>query len=552
MVLSLTEQIAEIKDKIDYLEFYGQFKELEGMKPSSNNSYWSCCCFHEEYTASLQLDMGSGRWTCWGSCKESGDIVDFWMKYYKKSFMQAVVDIAHWANYKLQFDENYLEEQEKKKELIKFHIKLMNYFQDCLKNNNYAKEYLYNRGLTSATINRFKLGYFDPKHFMEWLKIEEYPMALKAKMIEINNDGEYVPATKTRRIIFPYLSNDIPLAFTSRALNNEDMPKYYNFKNTEYFKKEEMLYGIDGALETIKKYGFVFLAEGQFDVIRGQQSGIKNIVGISGTMPTEAQILKLRKYVKKFILLVEDKASMKNLKGSYERIKKISLYSKVIPVKLYQDDKLDLDEYLKNSKATDLIALTKKAKPYNEFVIMETLARVTLNDIDDKLKYVNILKNHLLSIRGKEERDAYIAKISEIIDLPEESIRSVLKRKEHFKELEKCTGSIGTYTHILLNVQKNLIAMLFYDIDVFKIISEYTRLGIEKVLFSEYLELYSIIVRMLNEGKTVEYIERYLESDLKYKKIFIECMAKLGDIIIDEDELESFLLNQIRYFKEKE
>lgn len=61
-----------------------------GFKP--NRSGFINCPFHNENTPSLKMYKGNKGFSCFG-CGESGDIIQFVMKYFEINFMQALVKI---------------------------------------------------------------------------------------------------------------------------------------------------------------------------------------------------------------------------------------------------------------------------------------------------------------------------------------------------------------------------------------------------------------------------------------------------------------------------
>lgn len=42
-----------------------------------------CCPFHEEKTPSFSYNIETGRWTCFGRCHASGDVIEMHRRFYK-------------------------------------------------------------------------------------------------------------------------------------------------------------------------------------------------------------------------------------------------------------------------------------------------------------------------------------------------------------------------------------------------------------------------------------------------------------------------------------
>ena len=75
--------------------YYGQQFTLKGNK----TKYLVPCCFHHDKTASLSLDMVSGRFNCFGCGASGGDIVDFHQLKTGLSFVEAAKDLGAWVDF---------------------------------------------------------------------------------------------------------------------------------------------------------------------------------------------------------------------------------------------------------------------------------------------------------------------------------------------------------------------------------------------------------------------------------------------------------------------
>jgi len=120
------------------------------------------------------------------------------------------------------------------------------------------------------------------------------------------------------RIMFPYRLEDGRIAgFSGRALDDNAKAKYYNTWATPYFRKNELLYGIENLPEYCER---VFLVEGQFDVIRCQINGI-HAVGLGGTASGENKFSTLAKRTKDVCACLDgDAAGQKAAVTTFESI----------------------------------------------------------------------------------------------------------------------------------------------------------------------------------------------------------------------------------------
>ena len=97
-----------------------------------------------------------------------------------------------------------------------------------------------------------------------------------------------------QRIVFPLFNRQKNiLGFSNRVIGNAygETAKYKNSRTSEIFEKKKYLYGIHNIDPSLK---YVYVAEGQMDVIMADKYGLKNVVASLGTAFTEdhASILK--------------------------------------------------------------------------------------------------------------------------------------------------------------------------------------------------------------------------------------------------------------------
>lgn len=87
------------------------------------------------------------------------------------------------------------------------------------------------------------------------------------------------------------------VGFTGRALGDEK-PKYKNTKNDLIYRKGDHVFGLDKARPEIVRCGTVVVVEGQLDVIRCWQEGLRNLVAVSGSSLTRDMIERLLRTTK--------------------------------------------------------------------------------------------------------------------------------------------------------------------------------------------------------------------------------------------------------------
>jgi len=107
-----------------------------------------------------------------------------------------------------------------------------------------------------------------------------------------------------QRIVFPVYDEDdkYMVGCTGRTINNNPR-KWINQKG---FNKSNFLYNYGKAIEHISSSATIILVEGQGDVIRLWEAGIKNAVGIFGSKISDAQEFLIQKTGVANIVIMSD------------------------------------------------------------------------------------------------------------------------------------------------------------------------------------------------------------------------------------------------------
>ncbi len=158
------------------------------------------------------------------------------------------------------------------------------------KNKQTANRFLISRKIDSSTLDKFGVGYcadgyklaarLDTKYTLH--EIETCGIFRKTQ------NGIFSPYHK--KITIPIRDYDgTIISFAARATEKDQIPKYINGCNTEFYDKGENLFGLDLAIGQILHTKKVFIVEGYFDVIALHSIGILNVVAICSSSLTKAQ-----------------------------------------------------------------------------------------------------------------------------------------------------------------------------------------------------------------------------------------------------------------------
>ncbi len=414
----MTEKIIqEIKEKIDIVEFIGNYVELRKV----GSYYRGLCPFHQEKNPSFFVSPSKQMFKCFG-CGAAGDVITFYMRIEGLEFKEALNRLAE----KLGIDTSKSSEEsvdiKEIKKLLEINKIAMNYYKKNLNQNVDVLKYLKNRGLKDFTIDFFDLGYAD-----EGSHLRDYLFTLGYSLEEIMESGLLNERKEDKfqgRIIFPLIDHKKRIVgFTGRLfLEKENAPKYLNSPETKIFKKNNFIYGLVYSLENIEAKNEAIVVEGQFDLILAYQEGLKNIVAVSGSSLTENQLKILKRYCKKIVLAFDNdlagfkasiKAGLMALKEGFE------IY------KLNFGNYKDLAEFFENNN---------KLENLQKIDFIEYLLEIIKNNYDlenlEKKREAILLVLPFIKFLDNIKRAYYISKLSEIVKIKENFLIEELDKIE--------------------------------------------------------------------------------------------------------------------------
>jgi DNA primase len=287
----------------EYIELRISGSNLKGLSP-----------FNSEKTPSFMVSPSKQIWKCFSSGKGGNSAVGFLMEYQNLTYPEAIMQLANKYSIEVVFD-NQPEQSEEQKNLEQRCAQALHFAQNAylkhlkLGTQDQSPALIYlnqTRKFTEDTIIKWQLG-FAPD---VWGTIER-TLSDKGYFKE----GEALGLIKTsknktndffwNRLIFPIHNHRGELvAFGGRDLSGKDgTAKYLNSPESKLYIKRKVLFGLNRALQSIKKEGFVYLTEGYTDVISMHQAGLPNTVATCGTSLSQEHIILLKRCTKHVVLL---------------------------------------------------------------------------------------------------------------------------------------------------------------------------------------------------------------------------------------------------------
>jgi DNA primase len=296
--------VERIKAESDIVSVVSAFVNLK----KAGKDYRGLCPFHQEKTPSFFVIPTKGFYHCFG-CGAGGNAVNFIMAHEKLEYPDALRYLADKAGITIPEVKSA-----RKSDVEALHDALSlagAYFSKSLFDENVgtsALDYLRSRDITKKTIEQFGLGFAPPG----WDGLLRYASARGVSPGILEKVGLVIKKEKhfdrfRNRLMVPIraLSGRI-VGFGGRVMpGSDDSAKYINTPETEIYKKGKLLFGLDLTKDEIRAKNEAVVVEGYFDLISLYQTGIRNVVGVSGTGFTPEQAALLARFGESVTLLYD-------------------------------------------------------------------------------------------------------------------------------------------------------------------------------------------------------------------------------------------------------
>ena len=297
--------IDKIRSSHDLVEWVGRDTIL---KSQSGGQYTGLCPFadHNEKTPSFSVSSDKQVYHCFG-CSRGGDIFTYFREQKGMSFPDTVKYLAEKSGISLAHNFSQTADNRKTGDDYKINELALKFFHQNLLDlpaAHAANKYLAERGYSKDIIQKFKLGYAPPKGGLSSLfEGEKKKRAAALGLLAQGERGSY--DMFRHRLIFPIISPlRQTLGFGGRCLDSS-LPKYINSRDSFYFHKGRVLYGLNESAGFIRQLGYALLVEGYTDFLTLYQSGFKNSVAVLGTALTAHHSRLIKRYTNKVILFFD-------------------------------------------------------------------------------------------------------------------------------------------------------------------------------------------------------------------------------------------------------
>ena len=310
----------ELRSRISLSDVVGRKVQWDLRKSNqAKGDMWAPCPFHQEKTASFHVDENKGFYYCFG-CQAKGDAISFVRETENVNFIEAVEILAAEVGLPMpEFDPKSKEKSDRNKILIEIMEQSVNFFRLTLnsKQGKHALEYLHKRGLNSAVIEHFEIGFAPPEQTVLTQKLidkgYEIDAIIETGMSARSDDGNRYYDRFRGRVMFPIRDGrGRCIAFGGRSLDPAARAKYLNSPETPLFDKGRTLYNLAGARSAVGRAEPLIVTEGYMDVIALHSGNFSGAIAPLGTAITEQQLQSMwRVSPEPIIALDGDKAGLR-------------------------------------------------------------------------------------------------------------------------------------------------------------------------------------------------------------------------------------------------
>ena len=463
----------EIRHKVDIVDIIGERIPLV----SKGKNFFGVCPFHDDSNPSMCVSREKQIFTCF-SCHATGNVFTFLMDYEHIDFKEALrylgekvgLDVSNISVTKKssKYDKLY--------EAYKFSVK---YFQNNLSSavGKKAREYLLGREINEDLIKEFEIGLSleNRDDLTKLLLKKEYDLSTLNR-IGLSSDEHDI---YNDRIMFPlYDVFGHVVGFSGRIYKDNGQNKYLNTKETEIFKKGEMLYHYHIAREECRLKKSVIVMEGFMDVIRASSIGVKNTVALMGTALTNQQASLIKRLSNNIILCLDGDSPGVNAMLSIGE----GLLDKGIEVKVVVlPDDNDPDSFILKYGKDRFIGLIDNAINYSDFKIQQLRGSVDFRSDEEKANYINSVLREMVKVNDAIRVEIVLKKLAKEFDLGYNTLEKRLNDLMVFKEVKDTKVNIPVNKKIQkTKYDKAVEQVLYFMLNNDWVVSQ---VEIEKVIF---------------------------------------------------------------------
>jgi DNA primase len=441
------EVVEQVRNACDIVDVIGGYVPLK----RAGAKFKALSPFNKEKTPSFFVDPAKQIFKCFSS-GNGGDVFKFLMLMENMTFPEAVRRLAQRAGVAIPesgpFDP---QARSRREELLALHAAVAAWWAKLLHSDpaaEPARAYLKSRELDSALAQEFGLGYA-PEGWdttMNWARKAGYSLeALEtARLVATGSEsGKRFDFFRGRLMIPIHDEAGQVVAFSGRLLDPEaKAQKYVNSTETPIFSKSKILFGLNRTKRPIIEAGSAILCEGQIDLMRCWQKGVRNVVAPQGTAFTEQQARTLKRLAKEVVICFDaDNAGQKAAQRVIEVLLKEDVQIRIARIPEGEDP----DSLLRRQPVAVFENIIREAKDYTRHLLDVACAEEDPASPRGRGVIAQHMAQVIAKIPNAVQREAFLLEVARRLQagrsVIEEEVRKAEAQMRHNKRVAELSPS---------------------------------------------------------------------------------------------------------------
>ena len=424
----IVEQVRHASDIVDVVGSYVPLKK-------SGAKFKALSPFNKEKTPSFYVDPARQMFKCFSS-GHGGDVFKFLMLMENMTFPEAIRRLAQRAGIVIpEGGPHDPQARSRREELHALYAAVAAWWRTLLKTDpaaEPARSYLKSRDFPDSLAEEFSLGY-SPEGWdstLKWAQKAGYSMeALETgKLVATSESGRTYDFFRGRLMIPIHNDAGEVVAFSGRLLDPEaKAQKYVNSPETPIFVKSRILFGLNKTKRPIIEAESAILCEGQIDLMRCWQHGIRNVVAPQGTAFTDPHARILKRIAKEVVICFDaDRAGQAAAQRTIDVLLKEDLQVRIARIPQGEDP----DSLLRKQPVAVFETILREAKDYTRHLLDTACEEEDVTSPRGRGAVAAKMAQVIAKIPNAVQREGFLLDVARRLQVPRSVLEEEVRKAE--------------------------------------------------------------------------------------------------------------------------
>ena len=426
------EIVEQVRNASDIVDVIGSYVPLKKAGPN----FKALSPFQKEKTPSFNVSPSKQIFKCFSS-GHGGDVFKFLMLMENMTFPEAVRRLAQRAGIVIPESSGPQdpEARSRREELQALNAAVATWWQKLLHTDpaaEPARAYLKSREFPSSLAEEFGLGYA-PEGFdstMKWAQQKGYSMdALETgRLVATSERGTKYDFFRGRLMIPVHNESGEVVAFSGRLLDPEaKAQKYVNSAETPIFVKSKILFGLNKTKRSIIEAESAILCEGQIDLMRCWQKGVKNVVAPQGTAFTDQHARILKRLAKEVVICFDaDRPGQNAAQKAIDVLLKEDVQVRIARIPAGEDP----DSLLRKQPVEVFETILREGKDYTRHLLDTTCETEDISSPRGRGEVAKKMAQVIIRIANAVQREGFLLEVARRLQVSRSVLEEEVRKAE--------------------------------------------------------------------------------------------------------------------------